>query len=55
MDAPTDQDGNVLSTFELSIAELREDLVDIDGSDTVEVTLDDKDPTSVVLKFKMGV
>jgi hypothetical protein len=36
VDAPTDKQGRLLSNFEMSIAELREDLADINDFDTVE-------------------
>ena len=52
MDAPTDQYGQLLSTFKLSMAEFIDDLTDITAFDTVEVSLDDNDPTRVMLKFR---
>ena len=54
MDAPTDQHGNMLSTFELSMVQFRAELADMRDYATVEVTLDDNDPTKVLLKFKQG-
>jgi hypothetical protein len=52
MDAPTDQHGHILSTFELSMVQFMADLVDMKDYDTVEVTLDDNDPTKVMLRFR---
>ena len=49
MDAPMDQQGNLLSTFELSVADFT---AEIDGFDRVEVTLDDDDPGRMQLRFK---
>lgn len=52
MDAPTDQHGHILSTFELSVAQLIDELADLRDYAIVEVTLDENDPTKVMLKFK---
>ena len=52
MDASTDQHGNMLSTFELSMVTFMDELVDLRDYATVEVTLDENDPTKVMLKFK---
>lgn len=52
MDAPTDQHGNILSTFELSVVRLGDELPDLRDYATVEVTLDADDPTKVLLRFR---
>lgn len=52
MDVLMDQKGNPLSTFELSVADFRAELAEIDGFDRVEVTLDDDDPARIQLTFK---
>ena len=54
MNAPTDSQGRVLSTFKLSMAEFIDDLSDITAFDTVEVTHDDADATKVILKFHLA-
>ena len=54
MNAPTDSQGRVLSTFEISMAEFIDDLLDITAFDTVEVTHDYEDPTKVLLKFHIA-
>lgn len=54
MNAPTDSQGRVLSTFEMSMADFIDDLTDITAFDTVEVTHDDEDPTKVILKFHLA-
>ena len=54
MDVPMDQHGNLISTFELSVAQLIDEFADLRGYATVEVTLDDNDPTKVMLRFKRG-
>lgn len=51
MDATTDQQGRRITTFELSIAELRAQVAEINGVDTVEVTRYDDEPTKVELRF----
>ena len=52
MDVPMDQHGNLISTFELSMVQLRTELADMKDYATVEVTLDDDDPTKVLLRFR---
>lgn len=52
MNASTDQDGNKLSTFELSVVRVGDELPDLRDYATVEVTLDKTDPTKVMLKFR---
>jgi len=54
MNAPTDSQGRVLSTFKLTMAEFIDDLLDITAFDTVEVTHDYEDPTKVLLKFHIA-
>lgn len=52
MNASTDQRGNKLSTFELSVVQVGDELPDLRDYATVEVTLDKNDPTKVLLKFQ---
>ena len=52
MNAPTDQHGNTLSTFEVSVVRVGEGLPDLRDYATVEVTLDKNDPTKVLLRFR---
>jgi hypothetical protein len=52
MDVPMDQHGNLISTFELSMVQFRAELADMRDYATVEVTLDDDDPTTVLLRFR---
>jgi hypothetical protein len=54
MNAPTDSQGRVLSTFKLTMAEFIDDLASITAFDTVEVTHDYQDPTKVLLKFHLA-
>ena len=54
MNAPTDSQGRVLSTFTLSMAEFIDDLASITAFDTVEVTHDYENPTKVMLKFHLA-
>ena len=54
MNAPTDSQGRVLSTFKLSMTEFIDDLASITVFDTVEVTHDYKNPTKVILKFHLA-
>lgn len=49
---PTNQQVRRFTTFELSIAQLRAQLAEITGVDTMEVSRDDDEPTIVLLKFK---
>jgi hypothetical protein len=51
MNASTDQDGNKLSTFELSVVRVGDELPDLRDYFTVEVTLDENDPTKVLLRL----
>jgi hypothetical protein len=46
MDAPTDEHGNLLSKFELSVAQFLAELSDSDYN-TGEITLNDDDPNGV--------
>lgn len=52
MNAPTDQPGEQLSTFELSLVRIGDGLPDLRDYATVEVTLDKHDPTKVQLRFR---
>ena len=52
MNALTDQDENLSPTFELSVVQVRDELPDLRDYATVEVTLDENDPTKVLLKFR---
>ena len=52
MNAPTYQQGNQVSTFELSVVPVGDELPDLRDYATVEVTLDKNDPTKVLLKFR---
>ena len=54
MNAPTDSQGRVLSTFKLSMAEFIDDLASITAFDTVEVKQDADDATKVLLKFHIA-
>lgn len=54
MNAPTDSQGRMLSTFELSMAEFIDDLASITAFDTVQVTHDAEDATKVMLKFHLA-
>lgn len=51
-EAPTDQDGNLSPTFELSVVRVGDELPDLRDYISVEVTLDKHDATKVLLKFK---
>jgi hypothetical protein len=52
IDAPTDAQGNLLGTFTMTLTALIDELTDMKETyDTIEVTLDDDDPTKVALKF----
>lgn len=42
---------NQLSTFELSVVQVGDELPDLRDYATVEVTLDKNDPTKILLKF----
>lgn len=48
----TDQQGNQLSTFELSVVRVGAGLPDLRDYATVEVTIDKHDPTKVQLRFR---
>lgn len=52
MNASTDQPGNQLSTFELSVVRVGDELPDLRDYATVEVTLDKNDPDKVLLRFR---
>lgn len=52
MNASTDQHGNLSSTFELSVVRVGDELPDLRDYFTVEVTLDENDPSKVLLTFK---
>ena len=52
--APTDQHGKLLSKIHLSVAQVIDEFADLRDYPTVEVTLDENDPTKVLLKFKRG-
>lgn len=43
---------NQVSTFELSVVEVGDELPDLRDYATVEVTLDKTDPTKVLLRFR---
>ena len=50
-DATTDQQMRRVTTFELSMIQLRDQLAEITGVETVEVTRDNDEPTKVELRF----
>lgn len=52
MNASTDERGNQLSTFELSVVRIGDELPDLRDYATVEVTLDQSDPDKFLLRFR---
>jgi len=50
--APTDQPGNQLSTFEVSVVQIGDELPDLSDYTDVEVTFDKHNPTKVQLRFR---